>query len=82
MHRADTHRIRPATDDEAAAFDIVKPGFSNLMTVVRRADGARATYGFPPGDDIERACDIELAGWFDDDLDQIAHSERPSARRT
>ncbi|MCJ2080145.1 hypothetical protein [Methylobacterium sp. J-090] len=60
------------TEDEAVAFDIVKPGFDNLMTVIRRADGARVTFAFQPGDDIERVCDIELAGWFDDDLDRSA----------
>jgi len=68
VHRVDTHRIRPATDEEDAAFDIMKPGFENLMTMVRRLDGARATYGFKPGDDIMRACDFELARWFDADL--------------
>lgn len=44
-------------------------GFPRLMAVVRSYDGARVTYAFEAGTDIDRACDTELAGWFDIDLD-------------
>jgi hypothetical protein len=79
VNRGETHRIRPATGDEAAGFDIVKPGLDNLLTVVRRSDGAKVSLGFEPGDDIDRAMDDELTGWFDEDLDEAAERNQPTA---
>ncbi|KQT59975.1 hypothetical protein ASG52_19815 [Methylobacterium sp. Leaf456] len=71
-HPEETHRIRPATEEEAAAFRVVRLAFPKLMTVVRRSDGASTSVAVPAGDDIERAADFELAGWFDADLDAAA----------
>lgn len=68
-HPEDTHRIRLATPEEAAAFRVQRIGFPKLLTVIRRADGASITIATAADDDIDRAMDCELAGWFDPDLD-------------
>jgi len=68
----ETHRIRRATGEEAARFKVRRLDHPKLLTVVRHRDGAAATYAFREGDDIDRAGDFELAGWFDDDLDKEA----------
>lgn len=62
--------MQPATEDEAASFNIMKPGLGNLLTVVRRTDGARVTFNFQTNDDTVRACNTEFVGWFDEDLDR------------
>lgn len=71
-HPEDTHRIRLATPEEAAAFRVIRLGFPRILTVVRRSDAARATIAVAADDDIDRAMDCELAGWFDADLDAAA----------
>lgn len=68
-HPEDTHRIRPATPEEAAAFRVISIAFPRVLTVVRRSDAARATIAVAADDDIDRAIDCELAAWFDADLD-------------
>jgi len=71
-HPEDTHRIRPATLEEASAFRVQRIGFPKLLTVLRRSDGAVITIASKADDDIDRAMDCELAGWFDTDLDAAA----------
>lgn len=68
----ETHRIRRATGEESAQFKLHPLAYRKLLTVVRHRDGATATYAFKEGDNIDQACDLELAGWFDDDLDKEA----------
>ncbi|AWI89230.1 hypothetical protein C0214_13750 [Methylobacterium sp. DM1] len=71
-HPEDTHRIRPATADEAATFRVRRLGFPRLMTIVRRSDGASTSIAVRADSDIDRAMDCELAGWFDANLDAEA----------
>lgn len=68
-HPDETHRARPATDEERASFRVRRLGRATLMTIVRAADGARACYAFPDDCDLPRACSDELAALFDDELD-------------
>ncbi|MER2249523.1 hypothetical protein ABS772_06290 [Methylorubrum podarium] len=71
-HPGETHRIRPATTEEATTFTVRRLGFPRLMTIVRRSDDASTSIAVRADSDIDRAMDCELAGWFDADLDAEA----------
>lgn len=67
-----SYRIRYATEAEIEAFPKKWPDYPYLKTVIRASDAATATFAFNGDDpDMWKLSDLEIAGMFDVELDEL-----------